>query len=241
MHEDHSKCLISLLDLTSLNETDTPETIKALCKKAQTPVGPVAAVCIYPAFVKQAKALLESTPIKIATVSNFPSGMQPIDENTKEIQQAIADGADEIDWVIPYPLLMQQQASAVMQALKTIREISKTVTLKIILETGKLDDPELIAEASTLAIEAGADFIKTSTGKVEKNATLSAAAIMLQQIKQHHQEKTVGFKAAGGIRTVDEAMRYIALAEKIMGANWVSPQNFRIGASRLPSRHSERA
>jgi deoxyribose-phosphate aldolase len=234
---DHALArILSLIDLTSLNDTDTIETTTALCRKAVTSRGHVAAVCVYPQFVTHAVNDLSETPVRIATVVNFPLGNDPTEKAVRDIQQAIAEGADEIDLVFPYARYLsgdRETARAFVQRCKAT--CGPHVLLKVILETGALQELPVIDEASYDAIMAGADFIKTSTGKLGLGATLEAAAVMLLTIRnmapslQHR----VGFKASGGIRTVEQAARYVKLAEHIMGPEWVTPQTFRLGASQL--------
>jgi len=215
--------IISYIDLTSLQENDTEEKIATLCEKAKTPFGNVAAVCIYPQFVTTAWKNLMETPIKIATVANFPSGNDPIEKTTATIKKAILDGATEIDVVIP-----KTDIGNFITRCKDLC-INKTL-LKIILETGALSETQ-IQDYSEIAIENGADFLKTSTGKIAIGATESAATIMLKAIK--HSGKPVGLKVSGGIKTVKDAQCYIALFQHIMGEGVLSPDRFRIGASSL--------
>ena len=223
--------IMALLDLTSLNATDTEATIIQLCQKAVNPLGSVAAVCIYPRFVKLARQQLADPRIHVATVSNFPKGTQSLSDTLNEINTAIADGADEIDVVMPYSAFLQGDKKYVRDFIAACKSNCDQQTLKVILETGVLTTPELIAEASHLAIDGGADFIKTSTGKQSIGATLEAASVMLHRIRSSEYE--VGFKAAGGVRSVEQAQSYINLASHIMGSDWISPQTFRIGASQL--------
>lgn len=226
---------LSLLDLTNLNDECTAEAIEQLCGAAFTPYGHTAAICIWPRFVAQAREILgNESPVKIATVVNFPSGELPIAEVIAETEAAIADGADEIDLVIPYKEFMLGQEASTRLMIATIKDRCKApVRLKTILETGELADPDLIRSASALALKEGADFIKTSTGKVSVNATPEAARIMLEEIKASG--KPAGFKPAGGVRTVADAGVYLALADEIMGPGWAKPETLRFGASGLLS------
>ncbi|MFT3741686.1 MAG: deoxyribose-phosphate aldolase [Gammaproteobacteria bacterium] len=228
---DSLQTLIGLLDLTSLNPTDDNIKIQQLCQQAITPLGKVAAVCIYPQFVSEAQAILQGTDVKIATVSNFPEGNQPLAETLIEIEQALKAGADEIDLVMPYQAFLQGEYEAVQNFLATCKSACEQHTLKVILETGALQSPEHIATASQIAIEAGADFLKTSTGKLHEGATLKAAEEMLRVIRTSDSE--VGFKAAGGIRTIEQAQAYITLAQDLLGEDWVEPYHFRLGTSQL--------
>ena len=223
---------LPLLDLTDLNDDCDRAAIKRLCARAITPHGNVAAVCIWPRFVGDAKVLLSGTDVKIATVVNFPGGDLDIGAIIEETQQAISDGADEIDLVMPYATWLAGDREVAESTIVRLRTCCMPpVRLKVILETGKICDPGLIREASDMAIAAGADFIKTSTGKVAVNATLGAARIMLEAIRDAGQP--VGFKPAGGIRTVEDAAAYLALADEILGPGWASPETFRFGASGL--------
>lgn len=229
-----AKHMVSFLDLTSLNEDDNDATITALCQQAQTELGNVAAVCVYPQFVPLVKKLINHAAVKIATVANFPHAADPIETVIKVIERAIADGADEIDIVMPYRDYLEGKHSDVENFIKACKEAcDDKLLLKIILETGALERPEAIANASRDAIQAGADFIKTSTGKWSVNATPAAARAMLKTIHTMKPQHTVGFKASGGIRTLAQATEYLQLAEEIMGKDWPKPNTFRIGTSRL--------
>jgi deoxyribose-phosphate aldolase len=224
---------LSLLDLTDLTDTCDDAAIERLCRQAMTAHGHVAAICIWPRFVKQARALLgPGSAVKIATVVNFPSGDLPLDAVVAETQKAIADGADEIDLVIPYKALIAGDEDAVRRMVRAVKAVcAPPVVLKTILESGELKERDLVRNASHLAIACGADFIKTSTGKVPVNATLEAADIMLNAIRESG--RPVGFKAAGGVRTVGDAALYLNLAATIHGPDWAMPSTFRFGASGL--------
>ncbi len=225
--------ILSLLDLTSLNEDDTPAVIDALCSNATQSIGKVAAVCVYPPFVAQCRARLPaSSGINVATVVNFPSGNEPLADVLAQTQHALADGTNEIDLVFPYQALQQGNADAGTEMCSQIATLvhQHSGSLKVILETGALS-PEHIAQAAQIAIAAGADFLKTSTGKIAHGASLEASAILLDQIAQAKQP--VGLKISGGVRDIATAQAYIAQAAAKMGADWVQPENFRIGASSL--------
>ena len=230
MKEIASRALASL-DLTSLNDTDTDKTIIDLCKKSHGDFGHTAAVCVWPRFVALAKKELAGTPVRIATVVNFPHGGTDIDATVAETKQAIADGADEIDVVLPYKAFMSGDKAAAKALLTATRAACGAKTMKVIIESGVLAHADLIAEASKLSIECGADFIKTSTGKTPVSATLEAANVMLEVIRDSG--KPVGFKASGGVKTTAQAADYMALADKIMGADWIALMTFRFGASGL--------
>lgn len=232
---NYSQLALSLIDLTTLNDDDTPEKVIALCQSARTPAGTTAAVCIYPRFIPVArKALREQglEAVKIATVTNFPAGGDDIEIAVTETRAAVVYGADEVDVVFPYRALMAGDEKTGFELVRQCKEAcGEQVKLKVIIESGELKTPELIRKASDLAIEAGADFIKTSTGKVPVNATLDAARIMLEAIKGSGRD--VSFKPAGGIRTAEEAREHLQLAEEIMGKEWVSADHYRFGASSL--------
>ncbi|HZH53369.1 MAG TPA: deoxyribose-phosphate aldolase [Microvirga sp.] len=218
------------LDLTDLTDTCTDQAIDALCAKALDPRGPVAAVCVWPQFVKRSQDNLRGSSVRIATVVNFPAGGEDVGRVTDDVQEALSDGANEIDLVLPYEALRRGDAKVATEMMEAVREMTdQGRLLKVILETGELKEPALIEKASRLAIEAGADFIKTSTGKTPVSATPEAAEIMLNAIKSSG--RPVGLKPSGGIRTAADAKIYLDLADHIMGPDWASPRTFRIGAS----------
>jgi len=226
---------LTLMDLTSLNDSDNNQTIIDLCHQANTPVGHTAAICIYPQFIILAKKTLAElglSHIKVATVTNFPMGAADVALAVKQTQQAIKLGADEVDVVFPYRALIQGDESIGYELVKACKEAcSDQVTLKVIIESGELKSSELIRKASEISIDAGADFIKTSTGKVAVNATLDAAKTMLDVIKEKNLQ--VGFKAAGGVKTAQDAAAYLSLAQDILGKDWIQASSFRFGASSL--------
>jgi len=228
--------LLKLIDLTRLNDNDTESDIAAFLEKAELPLGHVAAVCLYPQFVRLAHAQFVGTNVKVATVANFPEGSSSLESVLLEIGGALEDGAEEIDVVFPYLRYLageQQYARAFVAACKAA--CGENVTLKVILETGVLQDPAIIADAALDALTSGADFIKTSTGKIAEGATLEAAATLLLVIRHAlpQLKRTVGIKISGGVRDIQQAMQYVQLAENVMGHDWVSPATFRIGASKL--------
>lgn len=227
---------IALMDLTSLNDSDTDASIEALCQQAETPYGHPAALCIYPAFIGTARQGLDARQlgdtVRIATVTNFPDGGDDVMAAAQATRDAVAAGADEIDVVFPYRALMAGDEQIGLTLVEQCHAAcGGQALLKVIIESGELETTALIQRASELAIEGGADFIKTSTGKVKTNATLEAAEIMLKTIKASG--RNVGFKAAGGVRTAEDAAAYIELAANIMGPHWVTPTHFRFGASSL--------
>lgn len=225
--------LIALLDLTSLSDNDSNETITTLCHKTITPFGKVAAVCVYPQFVNLAKFLLQNQNIAIATVANFPTGNQPLLTILQQLQQATLDGADEIDVVMPYTDFLQGNKQKVLDYLSTVRtHLNSSQRLKIILETGAYHHADEIISATQYAIAAGAHFVKTSTGKIAMGATPEAVEIILKTIKATN-KNDIGLKISGGVREVKDALLYLQLVEKIMGPSWIHPKNLRIGASKL--------
>ena len=218
---------LACLDLTSLNDADTAADIVALCARAQTPFGPVAAVCVWPRFVAQARALLPAD-IKVAAVANFPDGSLDLARTLADVREIAEAGGDEIDVVLPYRALMQGRASECAEFLAEVRHATRPLTLKVIIESGELKTTALIAQATRLALMAGADFVKTSTGKTPVSATPQAARVMLAEIKASGLP-AAGFKASGGIRTVADAAVYLAL----LSDEARSPRRFRFGASGL--------
>lgn len=229
---------LGLMDLTSLNDNDTDEVIINLCRQAKTKFGSPAALCVYPRFVPIARKILKQLgleQVKIATVTNFPHGNDDIDIALAETNAAIAYGADEVDVVFPYRTLIQGDTKCGFELVQACKQAcaESGVVLKVIIESGELQCDELIREAAEISIRAGADFIKTSTGKVKVNATLASAKIMLQTIADLQVQDKVGFKAAGGVRTAEEAQQYLQLAADILGKDWIKPSHFRFGASGL--------
>lgn len=223
---------ITLLDLTSLGEDDDETGIGELCARATGPWGEVAAVCVWPRFVPLCRGALAGTGVRVAAVANFPEGAADRTAAVADARAAVEAGAHEIDLVMPYAAWLAGDRGAARELIAGCKEaLGEDARLKVILETGRLGDPPVIAEASRDAIEAGADFIKTSTGKVEVSATPEAARAMLEVIREAG--RPVGFKAAGGIRTAADAGVYLALADDIMGVGWAAPGNFRFGASSL--------
>ena len=225
---DTARRAIACLDLTSLNDGDDDAVIEKLCRRAVTPAGPVAAVCVWPRFVPLCRDRLEGTRVKVCTVVNFPHGRDN-EQVRDEILPAIADGADEIDVVLPYTALLTGRVAEARAVLDMARLMTGEATLKVILETGRLLTQSAIREASELAVEAGADFLKTSTGKVAISATLEAAHVLLDVAAAAG--RPVGVKVAGGVRTTEQAAAYLRLADAINGR--AEPSNFRFGASGL--------
>ena len=215
---------LACLDLTSLNDADDASSLRKLCQRARSPFGDVAAVCVWPRLAALARSLLPPS-IAVAAVANFPDGSRDVERALRDTAAIVQAGAQEVDLVLPY-----RDLAAAPALLAAVRRASTGLRLKVILETGELADAAAIRRACAIALDAGADFLKTSTGKVRVNATPEAAALMLQAIRAGGHER-VGFKAAGGVRTVADAAGYIALADRFLGD--ATPQRFRIGASAL--------
>jgi deoxyribose-phosphate aldolase len=223
---------LRLLDLTDLNDGCREDHIEALVGRALTPHGPVAAVCVWPQFVSLCRSRLRERPVRIATVVNFPHGGTDVERAVFDAREALKDGADEIDVVLPYAAFMAGDIRVAKDMVAALREeVVGRGRLKVILETGALGTPDLIRRASVLAVEGGADFIKTSTGKIATSATLAACEVMLEVIRDSG--RPVGLKPSGGIRTLADAEGYLALADRIMGPGWATPATFRFGASGL--------
>ncbi|WP_282608085.1 deoxyribose-phosphate aldolase [Pelagibius sp. Alg239-R121] len=223
---------LTLLDLTSLNDGDSEADVTELCKRAVSDFGHTAAVCVWPQFVPHAKKLLSGSGVAVAAVANFPAGATDVGRAVEETAAIVADGGDEVDVVMPYNAWLAGDRALARELITACKAAcGDSALLKVILETGRLETAENISAASLDAIEAGADFIKTSTGKVEISATLPAAEAMLNAIKETG--GTTGFKAAGGIRSTSDAADYLALSDKILGTGWAAPGNFRFGASGL--------
>lgn len=233
--QDIARLVLSMLDLTSLNNTDTDEDIQRLCRRAAAKAGHPAAVCVLPHLIAQARTALAAlnlqNAVRVATVVNFPAGDQTAEDVVEQIRAALTSGADEIDLVFPYRALMSGDERLGYHLVSRCRQASSGHVLKVILETGELKTPEMIRTAAEIALAAGADFLKTSTGKVAVNATPEAAAVMMEAIR--NSGRPVGFKAAGGIRTVEDAAVYLALGREILGEQWLRPERFRFGASGL--------
>ncbi len=237
--------ILSCIDLTTLEGSDTDEKAKDLCKSARsfkkngTDIPNVAAVCFYPPFAAIAKAQLKGYGINVACVAGaFPSGQSPLEVRIAEVKYAVEQGADEIDMVISRGRFLQYDYDYIYKEVKEIKEACGKAHLKVILETGELQDLNKVRLASEIAIAAGANFIKTSTGKMQPAATLEAFTVMLDVIKAHY-DKTgimIGIKPAGGISEVDVAMDYLYVLENVLGEKWMNNTWFRIGASRLANK-----
>lgn len=226
---------LAALDLTSLGEDDNLAHIESLCASAYTPFGAPAALCVYPEWVATCRAQLTGMKllqVRVVTVVNFPDGSDDCARVRRETRRALAAGADEIDVVLPYRSLIGGDAASAAAVLRACRECcGDRVRMKVILETGELRIASVIRTAAEIALDAGADFLKTSTGKVPVNATPQAARVMLEAIRDRGGH--CGFKAAGGVRTLDDAAVYFALADELLGPEWATPERFRLGASAL--------
>ncbi len=220
---------LPLLDLTDLGEACTDARVAALCRDALA--GDVAAVCVWPAFVPACRQALGGSAVRIATVVNFPEGGEDGDAVLAETRATLQDGAEEIDLVLPYRALLRGDAAAARAMVAAVRAACGPACLKVILETGTLAEAGTIAAASRVALEAGADFIKTSTGKSPVSATPEAAETMLAAIRTSG--RPAGLKVSGGLRSVADAATYLALADRLMGPGWASPATMRLGASSL--------
>ncbi len=233
---DHSADLarraLACLDLTSLNDADDAAAISALCARAAGPAGAPAALCVWPRFVALARAQAPAG-VRVAAVANFPAGGLDAAAAVADAQAIIAAGGDEVDLVLPWRALQAGNAAGAAAVVHAVRAACAGHTLKLIIESGDLADPGLVHQASLIGLDAGVDFLKTSTGKTATGATPEAARVMLQAIAAHPRGAGAGFKASGGIRRVADAAVYIALVREILGADAVGPQRLRFGASGL--------
>ena len=231
--------VLGLIDLTNLSDDCTEDDVVELCARAHGVHGSVAAVCVWPRFVSRAVKELAGTGVKVATVVNFPRGNDGVDDVLGMVERCVGEGADEIDLVIPYEKLRDQVDGdgdrAVVHLVAKVKEsLPAGRLLKVILETGELRDQVLVERAARLAVASGADFIKTSTGKTPVSATPEAVETMLTVLRESPRiDRRVGIKPSGGIRSVAEAAGYLAIADRIMGPDWVTPETFRFGASGL--------
>ncbi len=233
---------IRMIDLTTLEGKDTPGKVRAMCAKAMHPlpgdpsIPSVAAVCVYPALVADAKEALAGSGVKVASVATaFPSGQSFRSIKVAEVREAVAAGADEIDMVIDRGAFLSGEYATVFDEIVEVREACGPCHLKVILETGELETFDNVRRASILAMAAGADFIKTSTGKVQPAATLPVTLVMLEAIRDFEKAtgRAVGMKPAGGIRTAKEAIQYLVVLYETLGPRWMTPDRFRFGASSL--------
>jgi deoxyribose-phosphate aldolase len=237
------KMVISMMDLTTLEGKDTPGRVAHLCRKALQPAeakyeAPAcAAVCVYPNMVRHARRFLgERSPVKVASVATgFPSGQYPLRTKLEETRRAVGDGADEIDMVIDRGAFLAGDYGKVFDEIAAVKETCGAAHLKVILETGELVTYDNVRLASQVAMEAGADFIKTSTGKVQPAATLAVTLVMLEAVRDYFFASglRIGIKPAGGIRTAKESLAYLVMLKETLGDDWLTPDLFRVGASTL--------
>jgi len=236
------KLALSMIDLTTLEGKDSEGKVIQLCSKAKQPYAPmpdlptVAAVCVYPNMVATAKKELERSNINVASVaSSFPSGMAQLQVKLDDTKFAVDQGADEVDMVISRGEFLKGNYSFVYHEIAAVKEACSNAHLKVILETGELETYENVRKASDIAMYAGADFIKTSTGKISPAATQPVTLVMLEAIRDFYQEtgKVIGMKPAGGIRKAKQALQYLVLVKETLGSYWLTPNYFRFGASSL--------
>jgi deoxyribose-phosphate aldolase len=236
------KMVVSMMDLTTLEGKDTPGKVAYLCRKAMQPADPryhvpsCAAVCVYPNLVRAAKAFVGDSGVKVAAVATaFPSGAMPLKVKLQDTRAAVAEGADEIDMVIDRGAFLAGEHARVSDEIAAVKEACGAAHLKVILETGELQTYDNVRIASDLAMRAGGDFIKTSTGKVAPAATLPVTLVMLEAIRDFFfaTGRRIGMKPAGGIRTAKESLAYLVMLAETLGDDWMTPDLFRFGASTL--------
>jgi deoxyribose-phosphate aldolase len=237
------KLAVSMMDLTTLEGKDTPGKVAYLCRKALQPldaryaVPSCGAVCVYPNMVRHARRFLgPDSPVKVASVTTgFPSGQMPLRTRLEETRRAAADGADEIDMVINRGAFLTGEHAVVFDEIAAVKEACGGAHLKVILETGELVTYDNVRIASQIAMEAGADFIKTSTGKVSPAATMPVTLVMLEAIRDYFYATgiRIGMKPAGGIRNAKQALHYLVMLHETLGDDWLTPDLFRFGASTL--------
>lgn len=230
---------IRTMDLTTLEGSDTAGRVRALCRKAIEPapgLPSVAAVCVYPSMVSAARAAVEATAVQVASVATaFPSGLSPLPLKLEEVRHVVQLGADEIDMVIDRGSFLAGDFARVHDEVAAVKEACGSSRLKVILETGELGSYSNIRRASDLAMHAGADFIKTSTGKIAPAATPGTSLVMLEAIRDFYflTGRRVGMKCAGGIRAAKQALHYLVMVRETLGNDWLTPELFRLGASSL--------
>ena len=223
---------LRLLDLTDLSDGCQEDAIEKLVQRATQPYGPVAAICVWPQYVSICAHRLQERGIPVATVINFPKGSDFVERAIDDADEAIKDGATEIDLLMPYHAYLAGDEPITRSMIAEVREMMPDeARLKVILETSAFPDQATIAAAARLAIEEGADFLKTSTGKTETSATPEAARTILGVIKEVG--APCGFKASGGIKTLEQVKTYLGIADEIMGSGWATPKTFRFGSSSL--------
>lgn len=238
-YQAQARRVLAMLDATLLSVKDSAEDIEKLCRKADTPAGRVAAVCVRPEWIGTARQVLgrdtnSGAGVRIASVANFPAGSSRIDRATRDVRNVLDLGADEVDLVFPWHALLKGNEARGQALVAACREASAGHILKVILETGELREPDLIRRAAELAIAGGADFVKTSTGTAPVGATPQAVRVLLETVRDC--EREVGCKVSGGVRTLEQASEYIEMAAEIVAPDWPAPAHFRIGASGLLDR-----
>jgi deoxyribose-phosphate aldolase len=233
---------IRMMDLTTLEGKDTPGKVRALAAKARRPdptdpsIPSVAALCVYPNMIPTAREALKGSGVKLAAVATyFPSGQAPLEVKLHDVREVVAMGADEIDMVIDRGAFLAGDYASVYDEIVAVKEACGDAHLKVILETGELETYDNVRRASVLAMAAGADFIKTSTGKVNPASTLPGSLVMMEAIRDFREQtgRSVGMKSAGGIRTAKEAISYLVVLYETLGPEWMTPDRFRFGASSL--------
>ena len=224
--------ILPLVDLTTLRDDDTDAVVTALCGKATTPRGAVAAVCVFPRFVPTARRALAGRLLRVATVANFPPGDDDASRAADETRRAVEAGADEVDVVFPWRAFLDGARGHGEALVAACRAAAGARTLKVILESGAFRDPTVLAAAAREAVAGGADFLKTSTGRREPGATPEAARALLE-VAAAARGRDVGLKVSGGVRTTAQAAAYLALADATLGRAWVGPRHLRFGASAL--------
>ena len=238
------KLALSMVDLTTLEGADTPGKVRQLCTKAihlhsgRKDLPMVAAVCVYPTMVRIAREALQGTPIQVAAVATaFPSGMNPLAVKLEDTRYAVAEGAHEIDMVISRGDFLRGDYTRVADEIEQVKEACGKAHLKVILETGELGTLDRVRLASDIAMQSGADFIKTSTGKIQPAATPEVVLVMLQAISDFYRKtgKRIGMKPAGGIANAKAALNLLIMVREVLGPVWLTPSLFRIGASKLPN------
>jgi deoxyribose-phosphate aldolase len=236
------KLAVSMMDLTTLEGKDTPGKIAFLCRKAMQPLDPryevpaCAAVCVYPNMVKFAKKFLGTSRVKVASVATaFPTGLMPLRLKLQEVRSAAGDGADEIDMVIDRGAFLAGEHQRVLDEISAVKQACGEAHLKVILETGELQTYDNVRVASEIAMRAGIDFIKTSTGKISPAATMPVTLVMLEAIRDYFYETglRIGMKPAGGIKNAKQALAYLVMLKETLGDDWLTPDLFRFGASTL--------
>ncbi len=231
----------SMIDLTTLEGADTEDKVRRLCRKGLRPdpnvdLPSVAAICVYPTMVTTAREALEGSGVQVAAVATaFPSGQSFLDIRLAEVRETVEKGADEIDMVISRGTMLRGDAARVHDEIAAVKDACGRAHLKVILETGELGDYDRVRLASRIAMDAGADFIKTSTGKIGEAASLPVVLVMLEAIRDffHETGRVVGMKPAGGIRTAKQAWHYLCMVKETLGDAWLTPDRFRLGASSL--------